>query len=319
MNSVTRKNLMGLASLLVLMFHFYIPFQNSGAELFLQRSAFVGVDLFFLASGYSLGKREELGYFSFIRNRLVMVYIPFVIYNLIQAIYSGWEIGRLVKSLVGIEFFTRGGGAFLWYVPGIMILYIISPLFHIIKRKLHLGGLPVMLLFWALIGVILQFGFGYTKAFILVNRMPAYFLGMYYDEIFAGWCSKRKPVRYVVDLALLISGILLVNRFCVTIRLMKPFAEMFYIAALPLVAALTEAVILASGRFKLRILSFLGKITLELYCLQMIFGYDIEIWLLKIIKVNMAAYVFTLLILTGMAFAVHLLMEKTIYKLLIRR
>ena len=47
-----KKSIMGLAALLIVIFHFYIPFTGTKLELTLWRATYIGVDLFFFVSAY---------------------------------------------------------------------------------------------------------------------------------------------------------------------------------------------------------------------------------------------------------------------------
>lgn len=314
-----KKEIMGLAALMVVLFHFYIPFGNSAFETYMFRSTFIGVDLFFFVSSYSIASRNKREPFSgkaFILNRLELIYAPFVFLAIVAAIYSKWDILRLVKVIFGVEFFERGGGAFLWYFIGIMLIYFLMPLFVLVKNKCKTPGLVVLLVFWLVLSIVLQFVFKYTKAFILVNRLPIFFLGLYYDETIGLLMNKlKKPLQFVVIAMLFTVGSILTYKFSVASRLNKPFGDMYYVVAIPLILAtamlVNFVVILVSDKYKSIILSFIGGITLELYGLQMVFGYDIELFLLKFVPVKQLAFVGTVLILILMAFIFNKLISLT--------
>ena len=55
-----KKSIMGLAALLIMIFHFYIPFSGLKAELVIYRAAYIGVDIFFFVSAYSLAQRDRI-------------------------------------------------------------------------------------------------------------------------------------------------------------------------------------------------------------------------------------------------------------------
>ncbi|MCQ2534339.1 MAG: acyltransferase family protein [Clostridia bacterium] len=309
----TKKEIMGLAGLMVLLFHFYIPFGNSPLETYLFRSTFVGVDLFFFVSAYSLGSRNKNGDINvgkFLLNRLGLIYIPFFILSGIAAIYGKWDFIRFSKVVSTIEFFERGGGAFLWYLTGICFLYLFVPLMLKIKKRFGLSGLLILLCIWALLSIILQYGFNYTKLFILINRLPIFIIGLYFDDLGSIVRGKiKKNFLYVLEAALFIAGSLIVFFFGVTSRLNKPFADMYYVIAIPLILAIALIINSIFTRSKSRILKFIGGITLELYGLQMIFGYNLEIKLMKFMPVKQLAVIPTGLLLILMAFALNKLLN----------
>ncbi len=190
-----KKEIMGLAALMVVLFHFYIPFGTSAFETYIYRSTFIGVDLFFFVSSYSIASRNRNQKFQakeFILNRLEYIYAPFVILSFIATVYHNWSVSRFVNIILGVEFYERGGGAFLWYFIGIMVFYLLVPLILLLKRETKLWGFPILIALWIVLSLILQFGFNYTKAFILINRMPIFFIGLYYDELILANLNKLK-------------------------------------------------------------------------------------------------------------------------------
>lgn len=310
-----KKEIMGLAALMVLLFHFYIPFGQSPVETYFFRSTYIGVDLFFFVSAYSLANfKGDNRPIKFILNRLRLVYLPFVLLSAIGAIWGKWDIVRFFKVIGGVEFYERGGGAFLWYFIGIMIIYLFVPLMLWIKKKTGRWGFLILLASWAIISSILQFGLEYKKMFIYINRLPIFFLGLYFDELVLSWFNKVSKIwQSAITAALFIAGTGLVYKFGTTVRLNKPFADMYYVIAIPLAIATALIVYLITtaleGKYKSVILKFIGGITLELYGLQMIFGYNIEIALMKLIKpqnLQILAFFGTLIALTLMAFILNL-------------
>lgn len=90
-----------------MIFHFYIPFSGLKAELVIYRAAYIGVDIFFFVSAYSLAQRDRIEYWKFVGNRLLSVYIPFVLFAVVAAFYDKWKYPRFFKVISGIEFFKK--------------------------------------------------------------------------------------------------------------------------------------------------------------------------------------------------------------------
>lgn len=317
-----KKEIMGIAALMVVFFHFYIMFGTSMAETFVFRSSFIGVDLFFFVSAYSLVSRNSKVPFkfgSFILNRLGLIYVPFVVLAIIQTIYKKWAFLDFIRAISGVQFFERGGGAFLWYFIGIMIIYLLFPLFLLVRNKLGKSGFIALMAFWCVVAVVFQFLLNKNQLFILINRLPIFFVGMYYDELIRNPLLKfQKGIVLIISLLLTGAGGLLVYKYAVASRLIKPFADMYYIIAIPMiigVVMLVDTIVrMLEGKYNSVILKFIGGITLELYGLQMIFGYDIEIAMLKKIMtwshpVKQLAFVGTLISLIIMAFIFNKLIE----------
>lgn len=295
-----KKSIMGFAALLILIFHFYIPFGKSGLETFFYRAAYIGVDLFFFVSANSLGRVDKIDFGPFIVSRISRVYVPFVIMAAIATVYKHWNLKRFVNILVGKEFYDKGGGAFLWFVIAIMIFYLLSPIFIKLKNRFGLFALLILTLGWCLTAIIFQYGLGNKNVFIAINRIPVFVLGLFYDEYRK---LDLKKIRIPVAIVELFLGCFLVYRWGTSVRLLKPFADMYYILAIPMVLGIAKVFDAMSEIVKIRNIPFayIGRITLELYGIQMIFGYDIESRILKLTQNGMVAFLSTVVVLVTMA------------------
>lgn len=288
-----KKSIMGFAALLILVFHFYIPISGSQLEIFLTRSAYIGVDLFFFVSAYSFGMKEKIEYWPFIKNRILNIYLPFLVMAIIAAFYKKWTITRFFEVISGVEFYKRGGGSFLWFVIAIMIFYLITPLFVKLKSKMRIGALPVLLGVWAILAVIFQYVLHQKKIFIMVNRMPVFILGMFYEDLRK---ILPKKVKLLMAVLLYVAGSFIVYKWGTTVRLIKPFYDMFYVLAIPMIIGIVGIFEGISEIIKIRNipLSFLGKMTFELYGLQMIFGYDLEMKIFSKTKNGLVSFLITI-------------------------
>lgn len=296
-----KKLLMGLAALMILVFHFYIPFGHSSFETFFSRSAYIGVDIFFFVSAYSLGTREDFKTLSFYRNRLLSTYLPFVIFACIMTFYKKWSLQKFLLTICGASFFQRGGGSFLWFIIGIMLLYIITPAIVYLKKRMGLPSLAVLLGAWLVLVIILQYGLHNTNTFILLNRIPIFLLGFYYDR----WhCFDLKKFKLPASIVGIVVGALIVFYWGTTKRLSQPITDIYYIIAIPYVLSIVEFTDWLTKKLPFRIipLEFIGGMTLELYGFQMIFGYDIERKLMKATGQNFLSFILAMLILIAIAF-----------------
>lgn len=288
---------MGLAALLILIFHFYIPVTSWKYEQLFARISYLGVDIFFFLSAYGLGKSKAKSYWAFIKKRFSKVYFKYVAFTVIAAIYSGYSLTKVFRILTGLEFFKRGGGAFLWFVTAIMITYLFIPLANKLKQKTGLKGFGLLMAIWLVLAIVLQYVIDFKTIFIYVNRLPIIFIGLYYDEL----KLDIKKYKWVFDTFVLALSVVILFRYGATNRLNVPFTDSYYLLVIPTVLALVSLVenqgIIFEG-----VLTFMGGITLELYGLQMIFGYKIESAMLKLVGNGFAAFVLTALILTAMAY-----------------
>lgn len=269
-----KKAMMGLAALLIFVFHFYVPFTRSPAELCFAKTAYVGVDMFLFLSALSLGRKERIEFLPFMKNRLAGVYLPFLTISVICAVYKKWGAAKLLTVLIGVDFLKKGGGGFLWFAPAILLLYLITPLLVSAKRRAGRWFLPAALVGWAVLAAFIQFVLAQPQLFILVNRLPVFLLGLCWEQLTAPVPARARNVCAVVLFA---AGIALLYRFGFRARLDTPFKDTYFILGIPIVLAVYRAFVFLCEEKGLRLapLAFLGGFTLEYYGLQMTFGYDI--------------------------------------------
>lgn len=273
--TINKKFLQVIAAFQILFFHLWAPLTSTQIEQFILKTAYVGVDMFFFLSAYSLAGRE-IDYVPFLKDRVLKLYAKFAFFTLIMALFSkSFGVIRVVKSLTIIEFFQKGGGAFLWFIPAILILYIIYPLF--LKWNSRFKVIWVLLI-WLIAGVFSEHVLSYTTVFIFTNRIPVILAGY----LFKTYCTHNNNLRrsFIVLIPL---GVLLLYMYGFKVRLNFPIKDMFYVLAIPTVLGL---VTLSSYVKKYAVTESLGSITLELYAVQMIFGQRILIWAYNVFNKN---------------------------------
>lgn len=273
--TINKKFLQVIAAFQILFFHLWAPLTSTQIEQFILKTAYVGVDMFFFLSAYSLAGRE-IDYVPFLKDRVLKLYAKFAFFTLIMALFSkSFGVIRVVKSLTIIEFFQKGGGAFLWFIPAILILYIIYPLF--LKWNSRFKVIWVLLI-WLIAGVFSEHVLSYTTVFIFTNRIPVILAGY----LFKTYCTHNNNLRrsFIVLIPL---GVLLLHMYGFKVRLNFPIKDMFYVLAIPTVLGL---VTLSSYVKKYAVTESLGSITLELYAVQMIFGQRILMWAYNVFNKN---------------------------------
>ena len=273
--TINKKFLQVIAAFQILFFHLWAPITSTQIEQFILKTAYVGVDMFFFLSAYSLAGRE-IDYVPFLKDRVLKLYAKFAFFVLIMALFSkSFGVIRAVKSLTFIEFFQKGGGAFLWFIPAILIFYAVYPLF--LKWNSRFKVIWVLLI-WLTGSVFAEHVLSYTAVFIFTNRIPVILAGY----LFKTYCTKNNNLRrsFIVLIPL---GVLLLYMYGFKVRLNFPIKDMFYVLAIPSVLGL---VTLSSYVKKYAVTESLGSITLELYAVQMIFGQRILIFAYNIFNKN---------------------------------
>ena len=135
-----KKAVMFVASLLILIFHFWIYISSKTSplfkyELFIRQICFIGVDIFFFISAFSIYGVKIEHYLNFIKKRFIKVYLLFIIFSFIAFFYNKWSLKELILTISGISLFIKGGGSYLWFVPAIMLVYILLPLYGFIEKN----------------------------------------------------------------------------------------------------------------------------------------------------------------------------------------
>ena len=288
--TINKKFLQVIAAFQILFFHLWAPLTSTQIEQFILKTAYVGVDMFFFLSAYSLAGRE-IDYVPFLKDRVLKLYAKFAFFTLIMALFSkSFGVIRVVKSLTLIEFFQKGGGAFLWFIPAILILYIIYPLF--LKWNSRFKVIWVLLI-WLVAGVFSEHVLSYTAVFIFTNRIPVILAGYLFKTYCTGNRDAIMPDNNKMNrtiqilrrswILLIPLGVLLLYMYGFKVRLNFPIKDMFYVLAIPTVLGL---VTLSSYVKKYAVTESLGSITLELYAVQMIFGQRILIWAYNVFNKN---------------------------------
>ena len=262
---------MTFSALQILVFHLWLfVMQDNEVEIFIKQMSYIGVDTFFFVSAYSLADRPINSYKQFISNRLIFVYLKFVLFSLVAFVYFGWSFSYLVSVLTGVDLLRKGGGAFLWFLPAIMLFYIIFPLFKKCDDKNRLLTFISVVCIWLFMYIFIP-----RQVCIFWNRVPIIMLG-YYTSVYR--CKYR--IRLGVGLGLIVIGVLLAYKFAFRAKLQYPVYDMYYITVIPLVLGLIMLISMIPVN---KITRLIGYSTLEIYAIQMIFGYRIVNKLIKFI------------------------------------
>lgn len=161
----------------------YIIFFHSGFNPLFGRG-YIGVDIFLFLSAFGLCfSLEKHSLLFFYLRRLNRIYPLFVISNLLKYFiewYQGVEISvwDSICDITGLTFFGIGGTHLLWFIPSLMVLYILTPLlYHILNKYknkvfflIAVSSLIVMLLFK-------EMDWHYA---CFVSRVPSFSLGLLY-------------------------------------------------------------------------------------------------------------------------------------------
>lgn len=283
-----RGAVMGFAALWILVFHEWLPvFGNypklAWIENFIQRIGFCGVDIFLFLSGigmvYSIEKSERISVFYY--KRIKRIVFPFLLVALIRWRFDGWTAAEFLKNILGVNFFRVDIYTYLWFVPMIMIFYLLFPPYYRFFKKasnqfIFTGCVLTIWLIWSLkVRMTLR-----IDMFGMTNRIPIFVIG-----ILAGWAARNKKVIFdkltwgflvlVLVLGLYLSYltgylglyILVPVSDCCVPNILLACSLSFLIPGV-LYQLCEKSPFKIAGWVISYILSFYGMFTLEFYCIQ---------------------------------------------------
>lgn len=305
-----KKLIMFFSALLILIFHFWINIVERTStfydiETFIRQICFIGVDIFFFLSSYSISKSNIENYKEYVIVRFKKVYILFIIFSLIATFYFKWDLKTFILTINGLNLFIKGGGSFLWFVPAIMIVYMLLPLFNKINNKYK--GVIIFDL-WLLLTIIISLNSSYSQVLIFTNRIPIILIGCYLSK--NNIIDKLSKKKYLLIMSfLLIIGILLLYNFKdINIIYIK---DLFYLTAIPFTLGLILLLDLIPQN---KIINTLGNVTLEMYGIQMIFGYKIATIIFKLFVNPLISNIITIIIIILLSLSINYFINLVLLK-----
>lgn len=310
-----KKSIMFIASLLILIYHLWINVSTSIIEMYLRYICIIGVDLFFFISAYNIGNRD-IKYKDFIINRIVNIYVKFIIFVIIMAMIKGWEIKKIITIILGIDLFTNGGGSFLWFIPGVMILYLLLPLYKIVDNKYSKIVPIIAIVSYLSLAIGISYNFYYDEIFILLNRFPIILIGYYIGKYnIINKLNNNKIIYWLLSFILIIVGVI-ISYYCFNNKIyIDWYYDVIYLFLIPLVLGL----VLLFDKIKVNnILNKLGSITLELYALQFIIGFSLANYMFMKIGNSLVTNVLVIIILIFISLLIKYIFD-FIYNIIVQK
>lgn len=314
-----KKVIMSFSALMIIIFHLWINITKPNTtiylvETYLRYIGYIGVDIFFFLSAYSLANNKIDNYSNFIIKRFKKIYLKFIIFGVIAFFFNKWSFLKLLKIIFGIEFLTKGGGSFLWFIPAIMIIYVLLPLYKKLDNKYKIITPIITIITYLILVITLSINKKITLL-IFINRIPIILLGYYFSKLkIFEKLQKNNLLYYCVALCLTIFGLFFNYYLYLNHFYLSYFQDIFYVLSIPLIIG----VILLLDKIKSnKLFNYLGSITLEIYAIQMIFGYSLTGKLVKIISNSFLTNIISIVIVILIASFFNLIFnQKNIKKLL---
>lgn len=326
--SEIRGLLMGMATILVLLFHsplidfgkIFTPSIATEILNFIKTIGNCGVDLFLFISSIGL-------YFSFSKNNIKTFYknrflkiMPSLIF--VNYIYFGLvkklTLREICSKIFFIDLFTKGDRT-SWYFTLIIILYLVYPLIHKLIEKLEIKGVILLINFIIVSNLLINicFPYLYYNIEIALTRIPVFILGAYFGNL-----SIKKIIisKEAKTLSFLIYFLILILLYILIMKI-KVSNIAFLIRYLYCPLAITTSINVAYChqffKNKLKILTipiiFIGKYSMEFYLL-----YE-KIVSELISKIKTPSYLSTYFIIFIITFSLAILLQiimKTIINLI---
>lgn len=269
--STYRSELMGWAIIWIMMLHF--TFTQIKPLGFIAQYGFAGVEIFMMVSGlglfFSLDKNNSI--WSFYQKRVLRIFPTYYMLGLFASIllFHDNVLNYFFRySTIG---FWTGGPYWEWYVPSIVVLYIIAPL---LKKLIDNEHIIIIVCLSIIIFIISYFIIANEiieakdPHFFLLYRIPAFMFGM----VSAYWIKKNTSIKYYFIL-------LLIGLPCFAL-LFPHHHEIYnykYFSLVFLLPLFLICFIMISKytRFINPILATIGRASLEIYLIQAILFYAI--------------------------------------------
>ena len=289
-----RAVIMGIAAIWIHVYHAWIhtiinpatafgKFMSS-AETYTVTIGNVGVDVFLLMSGMGLTyaiKKELLPTFYY--RRIRRVYLPFLIAAIVSALLEKWTLLTFLQIISGYSFYVYDINTYCWFVPAIITLYIMFPLYYVefdkIRNKHICTG--VALLLWLFISILVinvmredMFGF--------FNRIPVFLIGIWFGYMAqSGKFIVFKARHYILLIIVFIASLFLLHLYKIQgfslileqEKLVIPNG-LFAVSFPFLVAKLMDLIerrFPKAGSIIVKVIGFWGKISLEIYLIYTCF------------------------------------------------
>ena len=167
----------------------------------------VGVQLFFLTSGFLYGKIEISNSWEFYKKRITKVYVPYILFVsvilLLQGILGAWQfnlrdVAIYALNLQGFLSTTVDGLNHLWFLSVLMICYLITPLLQRLFKFYHWWLLAVVVA-----ASIVEFVF-VKKMYPVCAWIVLYVAGMAYGR----YAKPKVSLSIIIAAAVVLAGLL---------------------------------------------------------------------------------------------------------------
>lgn len=272
----SRMEIFGFAALWILLFHIGIYNKPPKALLYIFNKGAFGVDLFLFLSAIGLHKSiSKNNLKSFYANRIKRVFIPYLVTSLPFFVWYDFinhqnGIINFLLHISTLSYWTINQHQ-LWYVPFILILYLLYPLLNYTDQKTkHMSSIILIILIILLTVLLDEADILTTRGRFTLGRFPIFMLGILLSEHIFKWTNENREIgSTTINLSLLFIPILIIGGSFIK----SPYLfYLFGISVIPYIFFLSS---FFSGKYRFitpfkQILSYIGKYSLEIYMIHML-------------------------------------------------
>ncbi len=289
-----RNALMGIAAVIICVFHEFLPILPEGTiffdiEEFVLIRSFYGVDIFLILSGmsvvFSLCKDPRV--LPFYGRRAVRILPVYLLSGLVMMITEGWSVTDYLLNISGVRFFTTDVNSYLWFVPTIILFYLAAPWYQKLMSRF---GRPVLLFgisfaVWFTASVLLR-DVVRGDLYYMINRIPIFLLGMLIGNLIKrGVNVSSRAVFWTAVISLFIIGWFMAyaNHYYGYLYLFGALLEFVPTFALGTSVAYICAGLLELLKWKwlIKALEFVGSFCFEFYIIQRLFDAQLMLFISK--------------------------------------
>lgn len=268
---------------------------------------FIGVDFFIFFSGWSLcyswEKNSVTCFFKRRLTRIMPLYIVFaVIVTVLFITLRGdfFSFFDWICNLTTLNYWGIGGAYIDWYLPAILVFYILFPIVFYIVKKTELAGACLVLFLSGLLLLFTDFHWRYNAA---IARIPIFSLGVLFfiDK------SEKKTQGISGSLIFLVVAIFL-------IVFKSGFDGIFLTNCIAACIILFISLVLPlTKRHGIKSIEFIGAHSLEIYV-----SHIISCWIIELIQVSQLTVLFLYLVLNFGISCIMILFNKYLSKYIIK-
>lgn len=302
----TKQPIMGVAAILIILFHLFPVSRDadiaSSITRYIIMTAYIAVDIFLFMSGYMSYFSDIDNYFEYVKRKFLGLYPVVILSCIIYVIMGKLQVGDAFLTLLGVKLFVKGGGSFLWFIPAIMIFYLVAPFIIRFYNKIgSFKALIILLVIWLSSMNLLEKTLENHSANIFLCRIPIILIGVFLAKYEGLWDKKSKSIAAAIMLPV---GMFLTWKYGYMLKANFGIQDIFYIIAIPHVMGFLILLDLIFSNLKSELFNFFGKMSLELYCFQMVFGVFLFGVVFKYIHNSILAFFAVFLIIICISYAV---------------